>query len=222
MEDDLHREPAENDALKQPAAASEDVEAGDATRDDLSPSSDGAGTLLADSARIPPATGGNIILSIVGAAGGAAIGAGIWFVVEYFANYQVGVIAMLVGLLAGLGAVKLGGRRDKLVGLIAAIAGVAGIVGGSYASYKLDLHSDHVRAELRQQFDEMVGQQPESAALTEAQKDELFEVSYRMMLRETSYIDVYKDNPSDVLFIVFFGVIGLWYGYRVGSSAGAT
>ena len=207
---------AAQDPLQQLAAAQQ----ADAGADGLHAAPPESGNIFAQSAQLPR-TGGNLILSLIGAAGGASIGAGLWFLVEYFLNHQVGLIAILSGALAGWGAVALGGRRSALVGIIAALAGVGGIIGGSYASYKLTLHSDEVRAEVREELNKLLATNPETANLTRAEKDAVSEQMYEEMLKTLTYFEVYKQNPGDLAWIGLFGLLGLYYGYRVGAGPGA-
>lgn len=91
------------------------------------------------------APGGSLLMSVVGAAGGAAVGAGIWMLVGYLASLEIGYIAILVGALAGWGAVLLGKTQSPTVGVISAVAGLAGVVAGSYGGYCIVLHSDDTR-----------------------------------------------------------------------------
>ena len=90
-----------------------------------------------------------IAMSLVGAVLGAAVGAGIWLAVGYATGFEIGYIAILVGALAGWGAVLLGKTRSPAVGMIAAVAGLAGVIGGSYANYQVSLRSDSTREAFR-------------------------------------------------------------------------
>lgn len=79
--------------------------------------------------------GGRFLLGIVCSAGGALIGAGIWFGVAYSTQYEIGWIAWGVGALAGLG-MAIGSRSYGLgTGLIAAGMSVVGIVAAKFAMF---------------------------------------------------------------------------------------
>lgn len=90
---------------------------------------------LAD--RDAPAARPNQTMCFIGAGMGAAVGAGMWMFIGYATGWNFGIIATLIGVLAGLGAVALGGGRGPEVGVIAAAAAVLGIMAGSYGTYLL-------------------------------------------------------------------------------------
>jgi len=70
-----------------------------------------------------------IILGIIGSLLGTLIAAGVWAAVTIMTNYEVGYIAILVGLLAGEGAVRLSGKfRGPSLQLIALVAAAVGLV----------------------------------------------------------------------------------------------
>lgn len=79
-------------------------------------------------------------LAFVGAVIGGVIGAVIWAAIAYFTGFEIGWIAIGVGVLVGLGA-QLGGGSETtgggmLVGLMSAIVAAGAIAGGKYgASY---------------------------------------------------------------------------------------
>lgn len=63
---------------------------------------------------------------------GASLGAGIWFAIAYITNYEVGIIACLVGFLAGVG-VRFGAQQEKeVLGIMAAVLAIVGILAGKY------------------------------------------------------------------------------------------
>lgn len=74
------------------------------------------------------------IMPIVGACVAGAIGAAIWAAIAYFANLEIGWIAIGIGALVGLGAL-IGARNDGnlWVGCVAAVIAVASILAGKYA-----------------------------------------------------------------------------------------
>jgi len=79
-------------------------------------------------------------LAFVGAVIGGVLGATIWGAIAYFTGYEIGYVAIGVGVLVGIGA-QLGGGSETtgggmVVGVMAAIVAVASIAGGKYsASY---------------------------------------------------------------------------------------
>lgn len=76
--------------------------------------------------------------SVMGALGGglgaALIGATIWWLLIRTTGYELGLIAILVGVLAGLGVVKLGGR-GPMMQIIGGLCAVLGIVAGKVLYY---------------------------------------------------------------------------------------
>jgi uncharacterized membrane protein YeaQ/YmgE (transglycosylase-associated protein family) len=78
----------------------------------------------------------NYIASVFGAIGGAAIGAAIWAGATYFTKGSDGsysfyyITPVLVGILAGTGATRLGGGNNLMTALIALIFGAIGVVLG--------------------------------------------------------------------------------------------
>jgi hypothetical protein len=160
----------------------------------------------------------NIPLSMVGAALGAGVGAAIWFGIAYATNYEIGFVAILVGALAGWGAALLGGARNTAVGIIAATFGVVGIVGGSYANFHLQVHGDAAKEELRQVFYDQNAGDPEFAALSPAEKEATFEMFYELVMANITYVEYLKQETRDLLFMLLFGGLGLYYGFRVGAG----
>lgn len=73
--------------------------------------------------------------AIIGGLLGAAAGAAIWAAIAYFTEMEVGYVALLVGALAGGGAVLFSGRRrGLLIVIIAILMSLLGIVVGKYAA----------------------------------------------------------------------------------------
>jgi len=79
-------------------------------------------------------------LAFVGAVIGGVVGAAVWAAIAYFTGFEIGWIAIGVGILVGVGA-QLGGGSETtgggmLVGIMAAIVAAGAIAGGKYgASY---------------------------------------------------------------------------------------
>lgn len=102
--------------------------------DDLSPQmSDGL--VSADEFR----SEGSVLGAIIGGIVGAAIGAGIWAGVGIATDKQVGWIAILVGVLAGLGVRFLGKGKTIQYGIIGAVLAFIGVVVGNILTVYLVL-----------------------------------------------------------------------------------
>jgi uncharacterized membrane protein YeaQ/YmgE (transglycosylase-associated protein family) len=72
----------------------------------------------------------NYLLAVIGALGGAAIGIAIWVASAYFTDSFYYITPVVVGMLAGTGATKLGGGHNLMTAIIALIFGVIGIAVG--------------------------------------------------------------------------------------------
>ncbi len=80
------------------------------------------------------------LFALIGACAGGAVGAGLWAAVAYFAHFEIGWIAWIVGLLAGGGAlVATGGRGGIIAGGIAAVVSVAAIGAGKFAAVSISV-----------------------------------------------------------------------------------
>lgn len=164
----------------------------------------------------------NLLLGAIGACIGAILGAAVWVFVSQVTGFNIGYVAILVGAMAGWGAVLAAKVPTDALGYIAALAGAAAIVIGTYVEYHLDLHSEDTRAMLRVIFDESLADNPEAVDMTDAQRDEAFENFYQAVLHsdEMSFVNVMTDSSKDMAFLILFGAMGLYYGFRVGSGAG--
>lgn len=78
----------------------------------------------------PPSLGG----ALAGGLGGALLGAVIWWGLMRVSGYELGLVAIGVGVLAGLGVVKLGGRGQSMQ-IIGAVCGLLGILLGRVLYY---------------------------------------------------------------------------------------
>ncbi|MFG0253334.1 MAG: hypothetical protein ACF8NJ_10725 [Phycisphaerales bacterium JB038] len=69
---------------------------------------------------------------------GAAIGAGIWAAIAHYGNYEIGIVAWGIGVLAGVG-VRLGAgeRLTGTTGALAVLIAVIGIAVGKYSAVSL-------------------------------------------------------------------------------------
>jgi len=213
---------------------------------------------------------GNFLMGVVGAVVGAGIGAGVWFAIGYATNYELGIIAIVVGALAGWGALLLGKMHSPALGLAAA-AGVAGIFLGSYAVYWHNTYSQSAYPDFKKNYVEALqtisaadwfgpegidviaragyaealqaGEIEEGMTLAQYRKMVFQDFSqmtahawYAQMLPEeqeahvrevfgmmrddpeVTYFRALTDEPGDVAFMAIFGLLGLFYGYRVASS----
>ncbi len=150
-----------------------------------------------------------LLFSALGALFGASVGAMAWFCLEYYANYQIGYIAIASGVFAGMGAVHFGGRNGLDIGIIAAVAGLAGVLAGSYAGFRVAMQGDEVRAEVAA----MVTQVEGFDEFTVEEREYFTEVVYQEVLDSVTYLDYAKD---DLGFLLLFGGIGVFYGFRTG------
>lgn len=78
-------------------------------------------------------------LAITGAALGAGIGMGIWFVLAHYVHISSGWVAWGTGVMAGFGARTFGRAPTPLFGVIAAVFTVLAILGGSYLAMRADI-----------------------------------------------------------------------------------
>lgn len=164
-----------------------------------------------------PAPQGSLLLGVVGAVGGAGVGALVWFLLEYYVGVQVGWIAILCGILAGSGAVALGRRKGFIVGVIAALAGLGGILGGSYAAYYAELHGDKLVSTLRESFNNDIATNYPNHNSTEEEKEETFQEWLEEIRNseDLSYANLMKDDPKNLIFMGLFGFIGMGAGFRI-------
>lgn len=169
-----------------------------------------------DETQQPP----SLVMSAVGAAIGAGAGALVWFGIAYVLGIEFGYVAILVGSLAGWGAVWLGRVRNEAVGCIAAVAGVVGILLGSYGGYHHGFHIETAKAELRQEFYyTKTIEDPGFDYLSAEQKEAQFERAFQDAVRTApGYFASLTEEPFDLLIMLVFGGLGLYYGYRVGSG----
>ncbi|MBN4052614.1 hypothetical protein JYT82_00715, partial [bacterium AH-315-K20] len=67
----------------------------------------------------------------------AVIGAAIWAAVAYYAHFEIGWIAWIIGAMVG-GAVfaTAGDQAGMMTGVGAAVIAIAGVVGGKYVSIR--------------------------------------------------------------------------------------
>lgn len=159
----------------------------------------------------------SLVGALLGGAFGAAIGSGIWFVIEYFTGYSIGWIALLVGALAGWGAHIGAGQKCPQAGLIAALLGVIGIFSASYANFHVLTSTEHGRDMIRAEAPKEL--QGEWAQMSDQEKDEVvaFAQSEVAKMGYTKFLFV---DGKQAAFMGLFGLLGLFYGYRVGSGSG--
>lgn len=81
---------------------------------------------------------GHVIMALIGGLIGAILGAAVWGLVAMLTEYEVAYIAILVGFLAGGGAVLFSGRRRGLaIQIVAVLCALVGIALGKYAAVYL-------------------------------------------------------------------------------------
>jgi hypothetical protein len=81
-----------------------------------------------------------MVKAAVGSAIGAGVGAAVWAAVLYFTSYELGVMALGIGVLAGGGAFLLAREDlDMATGLVAASIAVGGIAIGKFASVQFSM-----------------------------------------------------------------------------------
>jgi hypothetical protein len=73
----------------------------------------------------------NLGLGIVGGVIGALVGAALWALITSLTNFQIGFMAVGVGLLAGYGVRKLGQGIDAKFGIVGALLALAGCLAGN-------------------------------------------------------------------------------------------
>lgn len=149
-------------------------------------------------------------LAAIGAALGAAAGGLLWFAVEYFLHFQVGWIAIGCGVAAGWVAAALGRGHAPAIGLLAAVFGALGVFGGSYASFRAQTSDAALRAEAAKVV-------PGYTEATSAEQD-AFIAGVREAVDERGYVGFLMDDTKSLVWMVLFGAIGLYYGYRVGAG----
>lgn len=94
-------------------------------------------------------------LAITGAAIGAAIGMGIWYVLAHYLHFASGWVAWGTGVMAGFGARTLGRAPSPIFGIIAAVFTLLAILGGSYLAMVADIDK-FVAKELDGAYEERV------------------------------------------------------------------
>lgn len=76
-----------------------------------------------------------LVIGVVACVVGGLIGAAVWGAIGYFANYEIGLIAVGVGALCGIGmAIGTQGEAGALGGAIAVVVALGSICLGKYAS----------------------------------------------------------------------------------------
>ncbi|NBB95712.1 MAG: hypothetical protein GVY16_08210 [Planctomycetes bacterium] len=162
-------------------------------------------------------TGVKLIPTILGGLIGAGLAATLWVVVAVSTGYEIGWLAILVGAGAGWGAALLARRRNATVGTLAAVIGAAGVVAGSYVSF--EIIKDREISAAMVQISAQAKRDPEFLRYnTEQQAEHLTYIENA--LRGITYVDALKESPGDAAFLVLFGLLGLYYGYRVGVGSG--
>ena len=121
---------------------------------------------------------------------------------------------------SGWGAVWIGKVRSEAVGCVAAAMGLVGIFGGSYGLYRTGCWYDGSKVELRRDFHHtrsmMDGGWDERS---DAEKEALFEHAYEQALDSApGYFATIAGEPLDLMIMIVFAALGLYYGFRVGAG----
>ena len=69
---------------------------------------------------------GNLAMAVAAGLAAAVVGALVWGIFVYATNYELGIIAVVVGAVVGWAVRKAGGRPDKRFGLIGAVCAALG------------------------------------------------------------------------------------------------
>jgi hypothetical protein len=77
----------------------------------------------------------NLGLGVVGGALGGLLGAVVWAAVTYFTEYQIGWMAIIVGVLVGFGNRRLGKGIDKIFGVLGGIIALFSVLVGNFLVY---------------------------------------------------------------------------------------
>lgn len=80
-------------------------------------------------------TSGSVIKALIGAAIAAVLGGVVWGLIVLATDYEIGFMAIGIGLLAGLSVNYLSGKRGPALQVVAVLAAVAGIVVGKYFTF---------------------------------------------------------------------------------------
>ena len=81
---------------------------------------------------------GKLLLGTLGSIAGAVLGAIAWGAITAATHFQIGYMAVGVGILAGYGMRMLGGGRDRADGVIAGIVAFLGCVLGNLLTIVID------------------------------------------------------------------------------------
>lgn len=127
----------------------------------------------------------NLGLGLIGGLGGMTIGAIIWALITYFTEYQLGIAAIGVGFLAGMGVRLLGKGLSQPFGIIGAVTAGIGVVLGNYLMIL------------------MLAMQEFGLSITQ-----VIQVAFDFPLMIEIMVDLF--TPIDLL---FYG-LAVYYGYR--------
>jgi hypothetical protein len=76
-----------------------------------------------------------LIKAIIGGLVGAAIGAAVWAAIVHYGDYEIGIVAWGIGVLAGVGVrIGAGDRLSGLTGAIAVLIALLGVAGGKWGA----------------------------------------------------------------------------------------
>ncbi|MCA9549374.1 MAG: hypothetical protein KC933_05015 [Myxococcales bacterium] len=188
-----------------------------------------------DGAFQPPEPPPSLLRSVIWSLLLGAVGAGIWAAITLITDYQLGLIAVAVGFLAGIGAARGGrGPRHQLVGAVVAAGSyflgqtiiVVAIVLGQMGGEDVDLTAEAEQAGIEhtiagepagaaaeQGADEIAAPADDALADAPVDTDEDGEPSLIMGLGMLllGVLEVSFQGPMDLLFLA----IAVWEGWRI-------
>ena len=107
----------------------------------------------------PEANMGNFGMGVLGAALGAAVGSGLYYLLFIHTSVRLKLLALAIGFLAGLGARWLSKDRSKELGAIVAVVALASIVGTQYLIAKTWFREDDGKPmEYKSDYEERVAE----------------------------------------------------------------
>jgi hypothetical protein len=135
----------------------------------------------------------NFALSLTGVVLGAIIGMVLWHLVYRFTGRSYGIMALGIGVLAGVAPQLLGHYRSKLMGGIAATVALIAIIAANYMNTRLEIESDRKDYIAWHYEDEMEIAKPMLKAAPNGTEGEI----RAYLAKEGSYAN-YQLKPEDI------------------------
>jgi len=185
---------------------------------------------------------GNVLMAIVGALAGATVGAIVYYAVMAISGFQIGYIAILVGVASGYGSLILGKSPSHFIGALCAISSLSAIACAEYAYYKQHVNEaveaiqpiiDSITVEsyseppVREDYDNELDFQSaneEHARFTQMSPEEqqLYVEDYKQSLRHSfldyTFTEYLTEDTTSLIITCLFGFFGILYGYKVGAG----